>query len=50
MRHCGYWRSLRGLPDTTNETTVTVEVPRSRIFKAESLRTIMDRIGMGGVP
>src|SRR6266566_4487959 len=50
MRHCGYWRALRGLPDTTNETTVTVEVPRSQVFSAEALRTIMDRIGMGGVP
>jgi hypothetical protein len=50
MHHCGYWRSLRGRPDTDNASTVTVRVPRSQQFTVESLTSIMDRIREGGLP
>src|SRR5688500_12997808 len=32
MRHCGYWVSLAGQPDTTNRRTVSVRIPRSQVF------------------
>jgi hypothetical protein len=45
LRHCGYWMSLRGMPDSTNETSVTVHVPRSQVFSVTALRDLMTRIG-----
>lgn len=50
MRHCGWWVSLRGLPASTNRTTVRVQVPRAQRFDVAGLTAIMDRIGQGGVP
>jgi len=32
LRHCTNWVSLRGLPPTDNETSVTVQVPRANRF------------------
>jgi len=50
LRRCGYWLSLKGLPDTTNENKVTVPLPRSNIFSVESLNAMMSRIENGGDP
>jgi hypothetical protein len=50
MRHCGYWRSLRGLPETSNEATVVVEVPRNQVFSVPALRALMEQVGAGGSP
>lgn len=50
MRYCGYWVSLRGMPETHNESTVTVHVPRSQRFAVDALCQMMDRIGDGGQP
>jgi hypothetical protein len=50
LRHCAYWVSLRGLPETANEHTTTVFLPRQNSFSVAGLTAIMDRIGQGGVP
>ena len=50
MRHCGYWVSLRGLPETVNATTVTVELPRSNQFTVEAVVSMFQRISNGGLP
>jgi hypothetical protein len=50
LRHCGYWMSLRGRPDTLNETSVTMLLPRRQVFAVGSLREMMTRVGEGGVP
>jgi len=50
MRHCGYWVSLRGLPETPNTTTVTVELPRSNQFTVEAVVSMFQRISNGGLP
>ncbi len=47
---CAYWRSLWGMPATTNTASVTVAVPRSNIFSPEALSRIMSTIGNGGRP
>jgi hypothetical protein len=41
MKHCAYWMSLRGHPSTQNNATVTVQVPRNRIFTPDTLSRIM---------
>jgi hypothetical protein len=50
MHHCGYWRSLRGLPDSANDTNVTVPIPTSQPFTVGELRDMMGRVSVGGVP
>jgi len=50
IRHCTYWVSLRGMPETQNATTVTIELPRSNQFTVEALSTMIQRIGEGGFP
>ncbi len=46
-RHCGYWISLRGLPPTQNQNTITVQIPSKNIFNKDALKTIMQHIESG---
>lgn len=50
VRRCGYWMSLRGMPATTNTTSVTVTISRSQWFCPTELEAMMQRIGNGGLP
>ncbi len=47
LLRCAYWVSLRGQPQTKNQNTVTVYLPRQNIFSAEALKTFMRRIVSG---
>lgn len=50
MRRCGYWLSLRAMPEVPNRASVTVHIPRRNIFSVDSLRDMMHRIGEGELP
>ena len=50
LRKCGYWASLRGLPESPNTTSVTIRVPRAQQFTPAALEAMMLRIDAGGVP
>ncbi|GCL40132.1 hypothetical protein SR1949_52660 [Sphaerospermopsis reniformis] len=50
LRYCAYWVSLRGMPDTTNTTNVTIKIPRSNQFTLDALQTIIQRISLGDLP
>jgi len=50
LKHCGYWASLRGMPDTTNAATVSIPLLRENSFTVEALRRMMDRIEQGQLP
>lgn len=50
LYHCGYWYSLRGLPETQNEGAVTISFPSTQCLTSEQLKSIMERVGNGGVP
>jgi hypothetical protein len=50
LRRCAYWVSLRGLPESANETTITVRIPRRQRFTVESLQGIMHRLSQGQLP
>jgi hypothetical protein len=50
LRHCAYWVSLRGMPDTKNTTNVTIEIPRSNQFTPDALQAIIQRISFGDLP
>jgi hypothetical protein len=45
-----YWISLVGKPESNNDISVTVSVPRANLFTVEGLRGIMMRINEGGAP
>ncbi len=44
LRRCAYWVSLLGLPESDNENTVTVDVPRANLFTVDALSRMMQRI------
>ena len=50
MRKCGYWFSLRGMPPTNNDTSVTIRLPRANQFTVTQLLQMMQRIGNGQMP
>jgi hypothetical protein len=50
MRKCGYWLSLRGLPDSGNMATVTLRLPRANQFTVAALQAMMDRVGNNQAP
>lgn len=49
LRHCGYWRSLAGEPETRNTKNITVQVPRTNLFTPDALKGFMRSLGTGGV-
>lgn len=48
LRRCGYWVCLAGRPQSDNETSVTVSVPRQNLLTPEVVRQIMRTINEGG--
>ena len=38
LRHCGYWCSLEGMPETENKTSVRIQIPRKNIFSVDFLK------------
>ena len=47
MRRCAYWANIKGLPESTNRETVTVEIRKQNRFDAENLSELMDRVRTG---
>ena len=50
LLRCAYWCSLAGLPTSTNNSNVTISIPRSQIFNVNALTGILSRIQSGGMP
>lgn len=44
IKKCAWWVSLRGAPETDNDSGVTVYLPRTQVFNVQSLRDIMTRL------
>ena len=47
LRRSACWCSLAGLPETENERSVTVQVPRANLFDVAALTSLMQRINEG---
>jgi Domain of unknown function (DUF4365) len=43
LRRCAYWTSLRGAPETTATSSVTIRVPRANVFDVAALRNLMGK-------
>ena len=41
IRHCVYWMSIRGEPDSANKESVTVHVPMANVFDKDQLVRMM---------
>lgn len=47
LKHCGYWLSLRGFPESGNKNTISVDLPRKNMFSSDALCEMMKKIGQG---
>lgn len=47
MRHCAYWHSLEGEPETSNARSVTVHLPTNNILSVNQLTGLMERVNRG---
>ena len=43
MRHCAYWTTIAGAPESRNEHTVTISIPTANRLDAPALRNLMER-------
>ena len=51
LRRCGYWHSLRGLPELAPEVdSTTIKIPAEKRFSPETLVELMQRIAAGAEP
>jgi hypothetical protein len=46
-RRCAYWVSLRGAPESINQTSQTVYLPLANLFSVEGLRAVMTQVSRG---
>lgn len=47
IRHCAYWMSLRGHPETENATGKTIYIPKTNRFHIQSLQALMEQSRSG---
>lgn len=50
LRNCAYWMSIRGFPDSANEASVTLHLPRAQIFDPAGVNSIFQRLSTNGLP
>lgn len=50
LRHCGYFKSLRGEPESSNTAKIRVRLDRSACFHVAELRQLMSGIRLGQQP
>ena len=43
LRHRAYWLNLRGHEETTNQSSITVQIPEENLFNVEKLRVLMEQ-------
>jgi len=47
-KKCAYWVSLKDAPDSNNETSITIHVPKSNVFSPETLTKLLTNISEKG--
>lgn len=47
LKKCSYWFSLKGMGETTNEDSVTINIPEANIFDNNKLKQILTSISTG---
>ena len=41
LMRCGYWVSLRDLPESTNSSKITIDLPRKQLFSVDALKKLL---------
>ncbi|MEW5251273.1 DUF4365 domain-containing protein [Microbulbifer discodermiae] len=49
LQHCCYWMSIKDFPETSNTTSVTIDIPKSQLLSAESMLSLMEVASIRGV-
>lgn len=49
LKHCGYWISLKGKPESNNSSTQSIKIPKEQMFTESTLTSIMEHIKNGEV-
>ena len=49
LKRAAYWVSLGGMPETANETSVTVTIPVANIFDVGALKRLMEQSRTGRI-
>lgn len=50
IRRCAYWVSLNGFPETSNTSTVTIDIPEDNLLNVRSLQSLIEHSRQGGLP
>ena len=49
LRRRAFWVNLKGQPEATNRTSVTISIPGDNLFTIESLQNLMEQSRTGGI-
>jgi hypothetical protein len=49
LKKCAYWVSLKGLPPSDNDTSVTVQIPVNQVLTIQELRRLMEQARLGHI-
>ena len=47
VRQCSYWLSQKGMPETTNVESVTVQIPKPNVFNPAAILEVLERLEKG---
>ena len=47
LRKCAYWISLKGMQETLNTSTVTINIPRQNLLDPTALVQLMKKVARG---
>lgn len=47
IKKCAYWISLKGKPDTSNASTISINIPNANLFTKDALKDIMIKTANG---
>jgi len=50
LKKCAYWVSLRGAPETTNDTGVTIHIPLEQTFSTDNIKHLVARLAQRDFP
>lgn len=48
LKRCMYWYSLKGNQESSNSSTVTIEIPKTNIMSVETMQEMICKIANGG--
>jgi hypothetical protein len=47
LNHLSYWLSIKGMPETQNKGTVSIDIPSTQKLTIEVVRNLMNKLANG---